>query len=81
VASAFVCETVSSTARKPPPISAGLLCMIVFYRVVDGRGSLSIKATSNVSAAGIIAPKATALPTPMTKRDAVIMGEMTVAID
>ena len=55
--------------------------MIVFYRVVDGRGSLSIRATSNVSAAGIMAPKATAFPTPIMKRDAVIMGEMTVATD
>jgi len=55
--------------------------VIVFYRVVDGRGSLSISATGNVSAAGIMAPKATALPTPITKRDAVIMGEMTVATD
>ena len=55
--------------------------MIVFYRVVDGRGSLSISAIGKVSAAGIMAPKATALPTPMTKKMAVIIGEMTVATD
>ena len=42
---------------------------------------MSMRASSNVRAAGIIASNATALPTPRTKSDAVITGEMTVAID
>ena len=49
--------------------------------MIDGRGSFSITATINVSAAGIIAFKATALPTPIAKSEAVIMGEITVATD
>jgi hypothetical protein len=67
-------------------ITAGFVCVyssqiMLNYRVVGGRGSFSITATSNVRAAGIIAFNATALPTPIAKSEAVIMGEMTVAID
>jgi hypothetical protein len=54
---------------------------VLNYRLFNGRGSLNITATSNVNAAGIIAFNATALPTPMAKSEAVIMGEMTVATD
>jgi len=45
------------------------------------RESFSITATSKVSMAGIIAFSATALPTPIAKKEAVIIGAMTVATD